>query len=1560
MPPPVISDDLDAFVKSYQAKSASAVSPSADDDIDSFVKSYQAKRTPDDLDSFVKSYQGDPVLNAMRAGNANLQPSATTSIPLTPLIGPRTPSMLERVRDVLTFGAPPGSVAGSLSGKVLQPGDEQRAPQLITPEAAMTPTEQHEHPVATGLGELAGSLTTPSNVMLMAGTGGLGSLPGAAGRILPRLISGVFSAQMLKGAYDQYPEFRAAVDRGDYSEAKRIGTLILGGVAMGAVAVRHALEGNAAPVEQNIPQMESATAPTPQPSQAPNMIGAGEQLHPERPETLQAQVGALQNGTNKAVYFPKGQENIPEPPENANVTVVKGSKPGAGTWYHTDDIAPEQIRSSVKDGSYAKLLGFTQPKEEAAANGNPTTVVARDAVGTELKSGIVDATNPQAVAEQAAEFTKQFPDSKIGVERPEDVIAKRQGIPTKTETAAPGGPVSRETPQVESALREPEDLDAFVQSYRASSDEQAKLPVGDFAPKLQELSGRLRDTDPELSAHLAGLANGDLAALDGLRRYAQEKLPDEQSTPLIAAIDAAAKEAGTQEAAGNGNEPRAAETQHPAETTNVAGRAANSESQGSAEGSRGEESSVNASRAEAVEPKDHILEAMRGASEPKKNFKTDALDRFIGKPVREQGKEATAGTMGQETPEGTFNTGLNPVVAVKRLVPESVREKVGEEVEANQRARRLQGGLYDLDSQNAADVLRARDVLKEAPGTPKDQEAIYHHLEDPSQPLTSTQHSILNGYLRPMLDESERINEKLGGGQVEDYVHRIPIGKGSRSERILGGESKLTGGSGLSKSASATKGRVMMALEDEDGERQVVAIKKGQVTAFAKGTPENLGRIRGLETQGLKTKGELLAREIEPMQRELEKLETERGTLTATKRREAASQRRIANIDDRAAELRDAIQGAHRTDEGQLLSENDLRDRIFVDRNGKQWKIAQATTREIEANTNQRYYKNALASSVVSFLNLRKAERAYDFLESYKDSPDFQQVAAKVSEGAAPAGWRTTDLPQFHGYVFEPHTAEVLDWYSKRMHAEGPNLYRQIGDFLRTAIFFNPLIHTPNIGVHWIVEKGVTGFGPRNWGRILRTGSRAIDAVIHQNQDFLDALDEGAPLQSPRLERDAATKLLIDRMGRELDANQTAAQKVAKALGYANPAKLVRAIYQFSGKATWITNDVAMLQATYEHMERTGQSFKEAVTDVSKHIPDYRLPTRIFDSPGLAKLMSNPDLTMFGAYHYGALRSYGEMAKGLISEDVPQAERLKSLDRLAMLGLVTFVAYPQLDKLAKLLTGDKTAEFRRAGASTFIWNLAQLAKGNRTPTEVLESVVTPAAHTKAAVELALNRNLYTGRQIYDTNAPVGDIGKQVGRYAAQAVSPIQQASRVAGGRQTIPQFAAGLAGIHTKVKTPAEKLASTLAMDRLPLGPGSEDQRQANELARNYEQKIRDGEMRTQELGKAVNRGDLTEEQAVRVFRNSQTPPLVLDFKRLPIDDTLKVWNKASTDERKTLRPILENKVWNLNLNNYTPARRQELFSRIRTALTGQVPTQLIAPIHEMRIPVTTSAVSPQ
>lgn len=1709
------TDDLDAFVKAYQSKAAPPVSSKGtDDDLDSFVRDFRAKAaspvspkdTSDDLDTFAQNF---------KAASA----PALSKIPITsPSQGPQpfpqpVQTGLEMAQKYLVDPFEKG--VGALSQEGSKMGEEAfamvRHPSTApTPEAVAQSTAQS--PVGAGISRAAGGLAIgaaadPRNWPF------LGS--GALKPIFQRLISAGFATQMGRGAYQQVKQLIQNWDtltpaqRSEGIASSGLGTLMAGFAAKGTV-------------------------------------GAGENLAPETAATLKAQTDALENGTNRAVFFPRGQQDIPEPPENATVTVVKGNRPGSGTWYHGDEVTPQEIRAAVKDGSYPELLGYTQPKEQAVAAGKPATVVARHADGTELKAGLVDSSDPQAVAEQAAEFARQFPDAKIGIESPESVIAARQAPIPKPETPATETPLSPQTQQVKAKPQplaerfSPETLDEARQElsnahqlassfdqpgryfasigqteemipqrsqssakgvqaggtwYGVSSSrhivadqfpwygeiEQGPTRIGkliekgsgaeyerllgtvaesierekataapilaEFSPRLRELSDNIDGHDQDLSNSLAQLANSDGRGFRNLRQYVEGKITDaEEANKFYRLIDTAAAEArqaGTAQSPESRSGLRATESGR-ASAGAEAPIARGAEGTGYPAPSETSEAPPGTEAAQGLEQnalpgfESAIAEQKRGAMRVQGERLTEEANRPLGDVESAAGEmertsplfrnseanpqsdlfrskplESTAPAVGdrvqvtagplkgkevevtratdkggvyvrtdensrvryvkagdfeandldafvrnyhqgkpsfetkalddllapneKETP-GTRYSGLSPA-ALKKLLPESVREKLDTEVEANQRARGLQGKLYDLESQNAADLIRARNVLKEAPGTPADMEAVYHHLEDPDVKLSSEQRKILDGYLRPMLEKSERINEKLEGGQVENYVHRIPVGKGSLLDRIMGDEGKLSAGHGLSKSSGSLKGRTMMALEDEAGDRRVVSIKGGKVTAFDDGQAEGLGRIRGLETQGVKSSGVVLDRQLEPMQRELDRLETERRTLTATKGREASASRRIENIDNRAAELREGLQDAYRTDEGHLLSENDLRGRVFVDRNGKQWKITQATTKEIEANTGVRYYKNALASTVLNYLQLRRAERAYDFLESYKRSPEFQEVAAKMNGRSVPAGWRPTELPQFHGYAFEPHTAEVLDWYAKRMRAEGPNLYRQIGNFLRTAIFFNPLIHTPNIGVHWIVEKGLTGFGPQNWGRILRTGSRAIDAVIHQNGDFLSALDAGAPLQSARLDNGATTKLFLERMGRELEANPTAAQKVASALGYANPAKLIRAIYNFSSKVTWTSNDIAMLQATYEHMEKTGSSFKEAVTDVSKHIPDYRLPTRIFNSTALAKLMSSPDLTMFGAYHYGALKSYGEMAKGLLSEDMPQSERTKALDRMAMLGLFTFVAYPALDQLAKYLTGDKSAQFRRAGASTFIYNLAQLAQGEKSPTQVLEAVATPAVHTKALLQLAVNRDFFTGRRIVDWNADAETIGKQLARYGGQQLAPVSQGMQVAEGRRTLGQQVAGLTGIKTKVPTPAEALARKFAAESAGTAAPDQDTLERSYLRKQYESDLRDKKITLKDLGHALTAGTITQQDAKTILQRAAHTPLQNEFKGLPIDKALRVWQKADDQERQSLRALLIAKVQRVNLAKYNPAQLKDLISGVRNALTGSVPT---------------------
>jgi len=1445
-------------------------------------------------------------------------------------IGPRETTIGERVERAIGAGAPEGSFAANITG---QRGTRQE-PRLISPEQLMTESEQSESPILTGAGEFAGGLTTPSSAMLIAGTGGAGELAGPAGQTVKRLLAAGFTAQMLNDAARTAPEVADAIRRGDTYNAKRLMTHMVLGAGMAGLAAHGTFEEGAplelepgtvggplamdqlganasrrftdftananarggmadlanaergveqakqdrinAPVQ--VPKIPETTAPppilpgppagpeanplsteaakvreeqgnraasAPRESQPPQVIdrrrvGAGEDLAPESPATLRKQTDALAAGTNKIVYFPKGTESLPAPPENAQVTVVPGDKPGAGTYYHTADLTPEQIKSSVEDGTYGNLLGHVQTKNEASSNSAPTTVVARDESGSEIKASAVDSTNPQAIAEQAAELARQFPDAKITVAHPNEVVSARESTaPTRSD---------------------------FVRT---------KDVADKYAGEARSLAGELADRDPELAGHLYDLANGRRIRFSDLREYAQEHVEGgKQKAAFIKAVDDAEAEART------------------TQTARAPDRVGSKESSG--EQSEG-------STAHQLEPGPREL-----------------------KDLLNGGKSEASGS-------GERFSGLSPK-AIRAMLPAKLREKLDTAVEGNSRARHLQTGLYELDSQAAADLIRARRALESAPGTPKDLEAIYHHLEDPSVKLTTDQSQILKSHIRPILEKSARIHSKLtaGGDHIENYVPRIPVGKNSLIDRVLGQESDLNAGTGLSKSASSTKSRTMMAIEDGAGNRRVVSIKNGKVVAIDHGKSETLGVLKGSGTQGLKSMGTALRNETASLRNELAKLETEHQTLTATSSREAAAFRRIANNETRQAEIRDSLQDAYRSDSGQLYSERDLNGKVFVDRDGKQWKLGQATTKEIEASTNVRYHKNALATSVVNFLQLRRAERAYDFLENYKKSADFQEAAHKVGDGAAPSGWRTTDLPQFHGYAFEPHTAEVLDWYAHRLKSEGPGLYTRINEFLRNSIFFNPLIHVPNIGVHWTVEKGMTGFAPQNWGRILRTGSRAINAVIHQNQDFLDALDAGAPLQSARLANDATTKLFVQRMGRELESNPTAAGKVANALGYANPAKLVKGIYDFSGKVTWMSNDIAMLQAAYDHMERTGNNFRTAMADVAKHIPDYRLPTRVLNSPKLAKLMASPNVFMFSPYHYGALRSYGEMLKGIVA-DVSPTERTKSLDRLAMLGLFTFVAYPALDQLAKKLTGDKTAQFRRAGASTFIDNIVQLARGGKQPMDVTQSIFTPAPLTKTLFETAINRDLRTGRHVYDWSAPAGTIGKQLARNVGHVIAPLDQLEQVSENRRTAGQQIAGLFGIRTKVPTLAETIARRYASDAAGDSAQDPDTVQEFFLRRKYEDALRSGQMTTKELAEARRAGDITSADQLQILKRASRTPLQNSFRSLTPEQALRVWDAATAEERQQIRPLLAAKIE--TLSKAPTAQRAEIKRRIVDAL---------------------------
>lgn len=847
------------------------------------------------------------------------------------------------------------------------------------------------------------------------------------------------------------------------------------------------------------------------------------------------------------------------------------------------------------------------------------------------------------------------------------------------------------------------------------------------------------------------------------------------------------------------------------------------------------------------------------------------------------------------------------------------------EIEENARARDLQGGLYDLESQYQGDVLRAvhtveavnKELGKQAP---KDYEAIYHHLENPEGvPLNAQQDKLLDETILPLMDESNRIYEKLSGGGIpaENYVHRVVKDKGGFFDKILAGK-KVTGrGNLLQKSGPQLKHRTMMALEEVQkppvfpstkqpgpAKRLVVAVKGGKVTSFSGGAPTDLGGLRS----GLTTKQGQLHEEVARINREIKKLKDERRILLETPSRIAVTFSRRKNISEEIDKLeRERESLVDNVDDAQLD------DQLFIDNKGREWKFTQATTKEIEANTDLKYHHNALASTLVSYLQLRKAERGFDFVESFKSNPDFQKIAFKQGEGNAPDGWKPTDLPQLRGYYFEPHVSEVLDWYAQRLKGSTPNIFDSIGQFLRTSIFFNPLIHTPNIAVHFAVEKGPSGYLPTKWANSYRAGVKAINAVTKQNQDFLDALDAGAPMQSQREDTAKITQLFFDQLSPALENSEPWALKLAKAIGM-SPVNLVKAIYAFSGKATWVTNDIAFLQAAYEKVG-AGMSLKEALNQTAKHIPDYRLPVRIFNSTAIAKLMSNPSLTMFGGYHYGALKSYAEMAKSAVGANQPPpghskaGEAFHGWELLVGIGLLTFGLYPLIDRLLRKATGDDNAMMRRAGAATLPYNIAQLLKHEKSPTEVLESVATPAAHTKTALELAVNHDLRTGRQIYDPLADWRTQGQQIGRRLAEAVSPVGQGVRMYDDEGARKRFVYGLGGISFPLHG-AEKIASIIAQGKLPTKAQDPDGYEDYLVRRNALDALRKGD--DGPLENAIGEHKINREQAHKLKERAKLTPLQDKVHSFSYPEAMRVYDAATPEQKQELEHIIRTKRRNL------------------------------------------------
>jgi hypothetical protein len=170
------------------------------------------------------------------------------------------------------------AISKALGGAQEPPDVSKNRTRIIDPSNAYTDVGPG---VARGSAEFVGDLTTPENILMLAGSGGLGALDGVLGKpLVSRLVSAGFSAKMLHDTVNQIPALRDSWKKGNWPQVREQLTKMAMGGGMAALAARHAVKGETPAPRPPEPAESASNHSTP-----PENPLKGPAMGPESPST---------------------------------------------------------------------------------------------------------------------------------------------------------------------------------------------------------------------------------------------------------------------------------------------------------------------------------------------------------------------------------------------------------------------------------------------------------------------------------------------------------------------------------------------------------------------------------------------------------------------------------------------------------------------------------------------------------------------------------------------------------------------------------------------------------------------------------------------------------------------------------------------------------------------------------------------------------------------------------------------------------------------------------------------------------------------------------------------------------------------------------------------------------------------------------------------------------------------------------------------------------------------------------------------------------------------------
>lgn len=649
---------------------------------------------------------------------------------------------------------------------------------------------------------------------------------------------------------------------------------------------------------------------------------------------------------------------------------------------------------------------------------------------------------------------------------------------------------------------------------------------------------------------------------------------------------------------------------------------------------------------------------------------------------------------------------------------------------------------------------------------------------------------------------------KIEARNPETYTHRIAQGKGSNLELTARGDTKnpLSVGS-LSKTTAGSKKQTFLNATDEEGNRRTVAVKDGKVTALAEDgkTKEDLGNLN------LKTNADRMQKELAPTQNKIDALEKEQKILSSTKSRSLAASKRLANI-------KTNLQEAYR-DHANISNKydlNDLQDKTLIGKDGKKYKLGQATQSEITKNTGQKYYVDPELTSHLNYADSKVALENTRFVEGTKSVLEDKNLAYKEGE-TAPKGFKSTSNPYFRGYKMQPKLAEVLDDISGSKSGVTGSAANWVGHFLRQLIVYLPIKHDFNEGAGYFIDRGLSKWvNPVANVRMVKSLVKATGEVVHQGPLYRQMLRDGATLMS---NDDSELGKVAAKQIKAISGNEAKIAQFAKSFGMSP----VRAAKAFQKVSVWDVQDILNIARVDERMKGTvftkGMNFHDALKATEKTNFQYKMPSRIA-LPGkagrAAKEILGSDKVYFGNYTYDKYRIAKNIVKGTANVKHP-VQALRSADQLAAAAFVALTAWPLVDKGVQAISGDKNAHVTAPGIAAIPELAKKVIDHVESPTAAIGSQVSISTLYDVAAQLKVNRDEFTGKSIWDVNATSAQKGKQLTQWLKTQAAPAQKLSTTknATTNKTL-STALGLAGVSLPKNNPSTTKLESLQYDSLP------------------------------------------------------------------------------------------------------------------------------------------------